>query len=283
MRNRLSLILKGFCMGAADVVPGVSGGTMAFILGIYEELIESIQTFASKAFWRDIARGRIVETLRSANIGFLICVLLGILLAVFTLAHTLESLLETHPALVWSFFFGLILASVFVISKRIERWSPKELVTLAIATALAYLIVGLVPVETPNAWWFLVLAGAIAICAMILPGVSGAFLLLLLGKYQTALAAVNDRDFVTLSLFVIGAVIGIILFSKVLNWLFRSYHNLTVVFLMGLMIGSLRKIWPWGGGGELEIGMGIGLIAIGIAVVLAIEFCTKKKRIDQSG
>lgn len=264
-------------MGAADVVPGVSGGTMAFILGIYEELIGSIQTFASKEFWANIVKGRIVEALRSANIGFLVCVFLGIMTAIFTLAHTLEKLLETHPAFVWSFFFGLILASVFVISKRVEKWSPKELITLIVATALAYLIVGLVPVETPNAWWFLILAGAIAICAMILPGISGAFLLLLLGEYQTALAAVNDRDFATLALFAIGAVVGLVLFSKVLNWLFRSYHNLTVVFLMGLMIGSLRKIWPWGGGGEIEIWAGIGLIAAGIAVVLVIELCTTKR------
>ncbi len=265
-------------MGAADVVPGVSGGTMAFILGIYEELIESIQTFARKEFWRNVLTGRIRDALRSVNFGFLFCVLFGILLAIFTLAHTLESLLATHPALVWSFFFGLILASVFVISKRIERWSPKELITLIVAAALAYLIVGLVPVETPNAWWFLVLAGAIAICAMILPGISGAFLLLLLGKYQTALAAVNDRDFMTLILFAIGAVIGLVLFSKILNWLFRRYHNLTVVFLMGLMIGSLRKLWPWRGESELEIGVGIGLIIVGIAVVLVIELCTTKKR-----
>ncbi len=269
-------------MGSADVVPGVSGGTMAFILGIYEELIESIHTFGSREFWQALARGKVRDAIHMVNWSFLSCVALGILLAIVLLARTLEHLLETQPLLVWSFFFGLVLASVFVVSQRIKEWKPKYWGALLVGAICAYGLVGLVPVQTPNAWWFLVLCGAVASCAMILPGISGAFLLLLLGKYAYVLSAVNDRDFLVIGLVGIGAIIGLILFSDLLSWLFHHYHNQTVVFLMGLMLGSLRRIWPWKessitSGNILppdmgELGIGISMIVCGIVAVLAIEW-----------
>lgn len=244
-KRHLLLVLKGFCMGAADIVPGVSGGTMAFILGIYEELINAIRLFGQRKFWADIVRGKFHHAFTLPKWGFLISVGSGIVMAGLLLAHPLEYLFEHHPVFVWSFFFGLVCASVLVVAARIKRWKPRHIVGLIFGVLVAYVIVGLVPVETPDAPWFLVLCGAIAICAMILPGISGAFLLVLLGKYEFVLSAVNNREVLPIIYIGIGAVVGIISFSQVLGWLFRKYHDPTVAILTGLMIGSLRKIWPW--------------------------------------
>jgi putative membrane protein len=244
-REYLGLVGRGFAMGSADVVPGVSGGTMAFILGIYEELILSIRSVARPAVLQPLFKLRIGQAWQAVNGNFLVAVFVGIVLAVLTLAQGLEWLLENQPVLLWSFFFGLVLASVFVVRKRIPQWKPLLLAMTGLGAVGAYLLVGLVPVQTPEDWWFLILSGALAICAMILPGISGAFILVLLGKYQFALAAVNNRDFLSIALIGMGAVIGLISFAQVLGWLFKRYHDLTVALLIGLMIGSLRKIWPW--------------------------------------
>ncbi len=244
-REYLLLVFKGFLMGSADVVPGVSGGTMAFILGIYEELILSIRAAARPPFWKALLRGRLREALDRINVRFLLAVFSGIALAILTLARVLEWLLENHPALVWSFFFGLVLGSVLTVRRRVRHWTVGLWAVALVGTVGAYFLVGAVPVQTPNAWWFLVLSGALAICAMILPGISGAFILVLLGKYQFVLSAVNQRDVVSLGLVGIGAAIGIVSFAQVLGWLFRRYHDPTVALLTGLMLGSLRKIWPW--------------------------------------
>ncbi len=236
---------RGFCMGSADVVPGVSGGTMAFILGIYEELVESIRMGGRPVFWRALARFDLREALRLVNFPFLAFLLAGIGLAIMTLAPGIEWLLVNQPVLIWSFFFGLVLASVVTVSKRIPTWTPALWGTLALGAVGAYWLVGLVPVETPVAPWFLFLSGAIAICAMILPGISGSFILVLLGKYQYMVAAVNNRDLLTIFWAGLGAVVGIVSFAQVLSWLFRRYHDLTVALLTGFMLGSLRKVWPW--------------------------------------
>lgn len=239
------LVVRGFLMGSADVVPGVSGGTMAFILGIYEELIMSIRAAARPPFWQALLKFKLPEALRAVNAGFLITVLSGIVLAILTLARGLEWLLTNQPVLLWSFFFGLVLASVVTVSDRIKRWTPPLFLAALLGAVGAYILVGAVPVQTPNTWWFLILSGALAICAMILPGISGAFILVLLGKYHYVLGAVNQRDFVTVGLVGIGAVIGIISFAQILGWFFKRYHDITVAVLIGLMVGSLRKIWPW--------------------------------------
>lgn len=245
LRDYLGLAARGFAMGSADVVPGVSGGTMAFILGIYEELVASIRTVGRPEFLRPLFTLRWGQALQALNWPFLVAVASGILLAILSLARGLEWLLIHHPVLIWSFFFGLVLGSVLTVSQRVKRWRLPLWIALVLGTVGAYILVGLVPVHTPNTWWFLFLSGALAICAMILPGISGAFILVLLGKYQTVLSAVNQRDIVTLALVVAGAAVGIVSFAQLLGWLFKRYHDLTVALLTGLMLGSLRKVWPW--------------------------------------
>ena len=245
LKDYAGLTLRGIAMGASDIVPGVSGGTMAFILGIYEELIDSIRTVGQPEFIQAVLKFRIKDALQILNWQFLLAVALGIFIAIFTLAQGLEWLLLNQPVYLWSFFFGLVLASVFTVSKRVKPWTVPLMVATAVGAIAAFILVGLVPAQTPDAWWFLILSGAFAICAMILPGISGAFILVLLGKYQFVLSAVNDRDIVTLIFVAIGAGIGLVTFAQLLGWLFKRYHDMTVAVLIGLMIGSLRKIWPW--------------------------------------
>jgi len=241
----VGLVARGFCMGAADVVPGVSGGTMAFILGIYEELVESIRIIGRPVFWRPVFSLRWRQAFQVLNWPFLLAVASGIGLAVISLARGLEWLLIHRPVLLWSFFFGLVLGSALMVSRRVKRWRLPLWTALLVGASGAYLLVGLVPLQTPNSWWFLLFSGALAVCAMILPGISGAFVLLLLGKYHTVLNAVNQRDVVTLAFVAVGAAIGLVSFAQLLGWLFRRYHDVTVALLIGLMLGSLRKVWPW--------------------------------------
>lgn len=240
----LILALKGFCMGASDVVPGVSGGTMAFILGIYEELINAIKSFDLKSL-RLLMTLKVRAFIEHISWQFLLSVGLGILAAIFTLAKGLAWLLQNTPVLIWSFFLGLILASVVTVSRRIKQWQTLTWACLLGGLIGIYFLVGLVPVTTPNDLWFLFLSGAIAICAMILPGISGSFILVLMGKYQYVLDAVNERDLLVLFVVAAGACAGIAAFSRLLGWLLSKYHDLMVAFLTGLMLGSLRKIWPW--------------------------------------
>ncbi len=244
-RAYAGVLLSGFAMGSADVVPGVSGGTIAFILGIYEELIGSIRMVGQPVFWRALLRGEWRYAMRLVNTLFLIVLGAGIVGAIFLLAPGIEWMLVNQPVLIWSFFFGLVLASIIVVSTRIRVWSASRFVALLLGAAVAYWVVGLVPVQTPDTWWFLMLSGAIAICAMILPGISGSFILVLLGKYHYFINAINERDFASLAFAAIGAVIGLVTFAQVLTWLFRRFHDITVATLTGFMIGSLREIWPW--------------------------------------
>ncbi|HUP45568.1 MAG TPA: DUF368 domain-containing protein [Thermoanaerobaculia bacterium] len=239
------LVARGVCMGAADVVPGVSGGTMAFILGIYEELIDSIRAFARPPFLKALSRFRLKEAAAAVNLPFLIAVGSGILAAILTLARGIEWLLEHQPVLIWSFFFGLVLASVVTVARRIQRWRVSLWIALIAGTVGAWVLVGAVPLQTPEESWFLFLSGALAICAMILPGISGSFILVLLGKYHYILSALNDRNLAPIFWVVLGAAVGIVSFAQVLGWLFRRYHDITVAVLTGLMLGSLRKVWPW--------------------------------------
>ena len=240
----LILSAKGFCMGASDVVPGVSGGTMAFILGIYEELINAIKSFDLKGL-QLLMTLKIRALLDHVSWQFLLSVGIGILTAVFSLAKVLSWLLHNQPVLIWSFFFGLILASVVSVSRRIQAWRAPVWLSLFGGITGAYLLVGFVPVSTPNDPWFLFLSGGIAICAMILPGISGSFILVLLGKYLYVLEAVNSRDFLVLFWVALGSCVGIVAFSRLLGWLLNNYHDLMVALLTGLMLGSLRKVWPW--------------------------------------
>ncbi len=251
LREYGGITLRGIAMGASDIVPGVSGGTIAFIFGIYEELIGSIRTLGQGEFWQAALKFNIREIFRVFNWKFLLALGTGILIAILTLAGLLESALGNYPVYVWSFFFGLIVASVFVVSKRIKKWNAKLAVLLIIGAVASFFIVGLVPVTTPTSWWFLMLVGALASCALILPGISGAFILVLLGKYEFVLGAVNgvrggDLMAGTPLIFIaLGAVLGLVTLAQVLGWLFKNYHDFTVAVLIGFMLGSLRKIWPW--------------------------------------
>ena len=240
-----ALVLKGMAMGASDVVPGVSGGTMAFILGIYQELIGSIKDVANPDLIKALFSLNFKKIFEIINWQFLIAVAMGIGIAIVSLAGILEYLLENQPVFLWSFFFGLVLASIIMVQKQVNSWGAGPIIAVVLGTVGAYWLVGRVPAETPNTWWFLMLSGMIAICAMILPGISGSFILVLMGKYQTVLGAVNDRDIMTLLFIAIGAVIGLVTFAQILSYLFKNYNDLTVAVLIGLMIGSLRKIWPW--------------------------------------
>ena len=238
------LALKGCAMGMADVVPGVSGGTIAFISGIYEELLDSIRSVDATAL-RLLLRFRLAEFWRHINGRFLLPVLLGIAVAIFSLARLMTYLLTNHPIAIWSFFFGLIVASALLVARQIGRWDWRTVLAFAVGAAAAWWITVATPAETPDDWWFVMLSGAIAICAMILPGISGAFILLLLGKYQYIMHAVGEFDIPVIAIFVIGAAAGIISFSHLLSWLLKHWHDVTVAVLMGFMVGSLNKVWPW--------------------------------------
>lgn len=240
----LLLLLKGMGMGAADVVPGVSGGTIAFITGIYEELIHSIKSInytSISKLWKE----GIPAFWKAVNGSFLTSVVLGIMISVLTLARLLEYLLSHHPVLIWSFFFGLIVGSAIFVAKSIKKWSWPVYVSLLIGIVVAYMITEISPAETTEAWWFIFLSGALAICAMILPGISGSFILLLLGKYQFILSALNDGRITIIAVLLAGALTGIISFSHLLSWLLRKFHHITIALLAGFMVGSLNKIWPW--------------------------------------
>lgn len=238
-------VLRGMAMGSADIVPGVSGGTIALLLGIYETLLGSIRSLTDRAFLEAVFQRRLREASEMVPWRFLLALGGGILLAGLTLARVLSWLLENQPVLLWSFFAGLVLASVFVVTGRVPAWSVPRLLQFAIGAVGAYLLVGMVPAQTPATPLFLFLSGALAICAMILPGISGAFILVLLGKYQYVLDAINNMDVVTIAIVGVGAVAGLVSVARLLSWLLARYHDATMAFLGGLMLGSLRKLWPW--------------------------------------
>lgn len=245
LKDYLIIGLKGMAMGAADVVPGVSGGTIAFISGIYEELLTSISNINFSLFKTFKSDGfKAVWKLLNGN--FLISLFIGIFISILSLAKVIKYLLENHSILLWSFFFGLVLASLIYIAKQITKWDFISFFVLILGAILAYYITTLNPLISENSSpGFLFLAGAIAICAMILPGISGSFILVLLGAYKPVLDAVSSKDFKTILIFMAGAVIGLLTFSRVLKWLFKHYKNLTLAALTGFIIGSLNKIWPW--------------------------------------
>lgn len=240
----LMVCIKGIGMGAADVIPGVSGGTIAFLTGIYQELLDSIKSVDLKAI-KLLFTFRIGKFWKKINGNFLFSLILGILISFFSLAKLMTYLMEHHPIPLWSFFFGLIIASAVLILRDIKWYLPKYLIPLVIGTAIGAAICLLSPAETPDQLWFIFLCGAIAICAMILPGISGSFILLLLGKYTYMLNALTELDIVLILTFVAGAAIGIVSFSHFLSWLLKKYHTMTISLLAGIMIGSLLKVWPW--------------------------------------
>lgn len=293
LKDYALLMLKGMGMGAADVVPGVSGGTIAFIVGIYDELINTIKsislqslkllfTFKFKEFWKAV------------NGNFLFSLFAGIAISVFSLAKLITYLLVAHPILVWAFFFGLVLASTWFVAKDIEGWNWKTVLSFIIGAVIAYYITVVTPAETPTNLLFIFLCGAIAICAMILPGISGSFILVLLGKYHYIMDAVKGLDLLILCVFGAGAFIGITSFSRVLSYALKHFRNVTMAVLAGFMLGSLNKVWPWKtteieiiNGTEFAIEHnslptqylveGIALMIVGFMLVYVLEKISAKK------
>ena len=254
-REALVLALKGFCMGGADVIPGVSGGTIALIAGIYEKLLAAIKSFDA-VFIKKLLSFKLKEALSHIHLRFLIALFFGIATAILSLARLMNYLLKFHPEPTYSLFYGLIGASVYVIGKSF-KWRLPEVVSIVCGLVLAYFLVGLIPVSTPNELWFIFLSGVIGICAMILPGISGAFILLILGKYEfitgtlkapfSANEVTGVNNLVIIAVFCLGCLVGLVGFSRFLNWLLSKWRTMTLAFLTGLMAGSMRKIWPWKG------------------------------------
>lgn len=290
-------------MGAADVVPGVSGGTIAFISGIYEELIFTISNIDLKLIktWRTDGFGAMWKQL---NGSFIVALLSGILISILTVMRLTNYLLETHPILIWSFFFGLVLASIWFVGKQIPKWNFKIVLALIIGAAVAFYIVSLPPLNNNSSSIFMFFAGAIAVCAMILPGISGAFILVLLGAYKTVTEAAHNFDFKTLAILAVGAIFGILSFSRILKWLFKHYSTITLAVLTGFIAGSLNKIWPWkkvlqteqigdkvivlketsvlpwNYDGEAQMFFAFGLMVAGFLLILVLEQVATQKPID---
>ena len=244
LKDYLFITLRGVAMGAADVVPGVSGGTIAFISGIYQELIDSINKINFTAV-KILRKEGVKSAWEYINGNFFVALFLGIGISILSLAKGIKYLLETHPIAVWSFFFGLMMASVLFLWKDIKKWDAPAVIAIVIAAFTAYYITVIPPLVNNNGYIFLFFAGALAICAMILPGISGAFILVLLGAYHTVLNALDTFDLKVLSIVGLGAVTGILSFSKALKWLFEHKKNTTMAGLTGFIIGSLNKVWPW--------------------------------------
>lgn len=301
-KDHALLFLKGMAMGAADVVPGVSGGTIAFITNIYEKLIDSIHAIGPKTFLILKNEG-LARAWASFNGNFLLVLFLGIATSVFTLAKLITHLLQSYPVLVWSFFFGLIVVSAVFVARQIHGWNATKIAGLCLGAVAAWLLSGMTPTEVEATQLIIFLSGAIAICAMILPGISGSFLLLMLGMYSQILDAIKSLDIGVLAIFGCGCVIGLLSFSRVLNWLLKYYHEMTMAVLTGVMIGSLNKVWPWKQtlsyrtnshgdqvpllqqnvsptrfeellGQDPQIVAGVALMAVAILIVVTLEFAS---------
>lgn len=278
------LSVKGMCMGAADVVPGVSGGTIAFITGIYDELINSIKSI-NAASLKMFFTGKWGEFWKMINGKFLLFLLAGIGISVFSLAKIITWLLVAYPVLVWSFFFGLVLASTWFVGKDVKERNWKTGLGFLLGAALAFYITVATPAETPSHFLFIFLCGAIAICAMILPGISGSFILVLLGKYFFIMEAVKTLDLKVIAIFGIGACVGITSFSRLLSYALGHMRNITLAVLSGFMLGSLNKVWPWKetiGGIEQNVApnafvwQAVCLALLGFVMVYGIEKISSK-------
>jgi putative membrane protein len=292
--------LKGFCMGSADVVPGVSGGTMALILGIYERLLNAIHSF-DRNWLRDLLTLKFSSALARNDLVFLLPLALGIALAIifFTRVIPLPRLIVTHPEIIYGLFFGLISASVVVLMKEVDNYRAVDLLTTLLGVALGFAIVNLVPLETPSSAWFIFLCGFIAISAMLLPGISGSFILLILGKYAYVIDAIGRFDLWVMFAFGAGAITGLVVFSRAIVWLLRRYHRSTLLVIKGILIGSLWIIWPfqervyvtvrgksklmesapfWPGSFDSTVLAAMGMMVTGFVLVLVIAWVAGRQR-----
>lgn len=291
MIKNIVVALKGFAMGAANVIPGVSGGTIALLTGIFNELIEALNAIMSVSTWKLLIKGQFKEFWETIHGTFLLWLAIGVVISVFSLAKLMEYVLAHHPVQTWAFFFGLIVVSAVFMLSDIKGWKGKEVAWLILGIALGAFICLLSPTETTSDMWFIAVCGAIAICTMILPGISGSFILVLLGKYEYIMKAVSDLNIPVLLVFAVGCVIGIVAFSKFLHWLIGKYEKQTLLVLIGFTIGALVKVWPWADkvacetanvlNGQpveaLHIGGAVLWALIGAGLVLALELLSRKK------
>lgn len=297
LKDYLMVGVKGACMGAADVIPGVSGGTIAFITGIYDEFVGSIAKIDTEAV-KLLFKGKIGDFWKHINGNFLLSVVAGIGISVLSLAGLMQMLLTDYPIQTWAFFFGLIVASSIFILRGISGWKLREILFLIFGAILGVVVCTLSPTSTPDALWFIFLSGAIAICAMILPGISGSFILLILGKYQYIMGCISGlvagtdfgKNLLILAVFLTGAIVGILGFSKFLHWLLARWNKETLIVLAGFIIGSLVKVWPWNNAealvqventGSMHIGGAIIFALIGFALVTGIEVVGKLMKKDK--
>lgn len=284
MRN-LTVALKGFFMGAANVVPGVSGGTIALISGIYSELIEALNSIMSIDSWKLLFKGRFKDFWKSIHGTFLLWLGIGVVLSIVSLAKLMEYCLHSFPVQTWAFFFGLIIASAIGMLKDIKGWKVKDIITAVFGIILGYVVCTLSPTTTPDTMWFIFICGAIAVCTMILPGISGSFILVILGKYDFIMGAISGMDIPVLGVFALGCVIGILLFSKFLHWLLARYERGTMLVLIGFVVGSLIKVWPWHDSTtyspeEPHIVGAVIFCALGLAIIFGTEALRHKKRLQ---
>ncbi len=290
--NNIVVALKGFAMGAANVIPGVSGGTIALLTGIFNELIDSLNAIMSISTWKLLIQGNFKEFWKTINGTFLLWLAIGVIISVFSLAKLMEYVLAHHPVQTWAFFFGLIVVSAIFLLCDIKEWKGLDVIWLVLGVALGAFICLMSPTETTSDLWFIAVCGAIAICTMILPGISGSFILVLFGKYEYIMKAVSELNIPVLLVFALGCVIGIVAFSKFLHWLIGKYEKQTLLVLIGFTIGALVKVWPWADkaayeaanllngqpSGTLHIGGAVAWALIGAGMVLAMELLTRKKK-----
>jgi putative membrane protein len=302
IKDYIVIGLKGMAMGAADVVPGVSGGTIAFISGIYEELLRSISNVNFDLF-KTLKNEGFNAAWKQLNGSFLLSLFVGIFISVISLAKTIKWLLENEPVLLWSFFFGLVVASIIYIGKQVENWNVKIIILFILGVLFGYVITVIPPTNVGEVnYLFLIFAGAIASCAMILPGISGSYILLLIGVYPIVMTAITTRDYKIIGAIALGVIVGLLSFSKVLKWLFTNYKNQMLIVLTGIMLGSLNKVWPWketvstyldshgatkplleqsvspfSFEGDPQLMMAIVLIIVGFSLILIMEKLAVKK------
>lgn len=283
--------LKGFAMGAANVIPGVSGGTIALLTGILNELIDSLNAIMSISTWKLLINKKFKEFWETIHGTFLLWLAIGVVISIFSLAKLMDYVLDHHPVQTWAFFFGLIIVSSVFMLSDIKGWKSTDVLWLVFGVALGAFICLLSPTETTSAMWFIAVCGAIAICTMILPGISGSFILVLLGKYEYIMEAVSELNIPVLIVFAIGCLVGIVAFSKFLHWLIGRFEKQTLLVLIGFTIGALVKVWPWADkvacetanvlNGQpveaLHIGGAVLWALIGAGLVLALELLTRKK------
>ncbi len=238
-------MLKGIAVGVANIIPGVSGGTIALITGIFERLINAIKAFDLTAA-RLLLTGKWKAFAEKTDLYFLLTLFVGIALAIVALARVFDYLFRDYPVYIWSYFFGLVLASIYFVAKTIERWNFVVILFFVLGTAFALFVSLINPAAENSNFWYLFLCGVVAICSMILPGLSGSFVMILMGNYQlVAIQAINNRDLGILLPVALGAVIGLVAFSHVLSWVFKHYKDQTIATLSGFILGSLNVLWPW--------------------------------------